>query len=258
MLIASLTKQGSSNASSARTVCLQFLQVCSRSDPLAMTFFRSSRLYSRCEADCIADGSTLSSHWAEQKHLAPEELSCVCCRCSEGLSSPCLRLEQNCVPWYPLFVPMFLDVSFVRFLLHFVVVLGAWPLLADQYGVVLQGNQNCDDWLPHTYFTASLHMGMQWMAKKEAESSNSEKKQYVAWLRHACLLKVLRTDLSVLETPSHAVPRLLDTIHSLRKNRWKVLWSEVPTGKCLRLFLKWRSLCENVVEFEDESVAEFI
>lgn len=59
--------------------------------------------------------------------------------------------------------------------------------------------------------------------KKEAESSNSEKKQCVAWLRHACLLKVLRTDLSVLETPSHAVPRLLDTIHSLWKNRWKVL-----------------------------------
>lgn len=44
----------------------------------------------------------------------------------------------------PLFVPMFLDVSFVRFLLHFVVVLGAWPLLADQYGVVFQGNQNCN------------------------------------------------------------------------------------------------------------------
>lgn len=56
---------------------------------------------------------------------------------------------------------MFLDVSFVRFLLHFVVVLGAWPLLADQYGVVLQGNQNFNDWLPHTYFTASLHTGMQ-------------------------------------------------------------------------------------------------
>uniref|UniRef100_A0A224YLQ4 Uncharacterized protein n=1 Tax=Rhipicephalus zambeziensis TaxID=60191 RepID=A0A224YLQ4_9ACAR len=76
MLIVSPPKRGSSNASSVRIVCLQFLQVCSRSDSLAMTLLRCSHLYDRCEADCIADGSTLSSHWAEQKHLAPEE-SCL-------------------------------------------------------------------------------------------------------------------------------------------------------------------------------------
>lgn len=102
MLIALLTKQGSSNATSARSVPAVFTSVQQKRSPShdivpKLTFAR------KCRADFIADGSTLSSHWAEQKHLVPEELSCVCCQCSsEGPSSPCLLPKQNCVPWSPL------------------------------------------------------------------------------------------------------------------------------------------------------------
>lgn len=149
MLIASPPKRGSSNASSARIVCLQFLQVCSRRDSLAMTFLRCS--------DCVADGSTLSSHWAEQKAPGTRGITVFVVVPQKA------RVHHVCawnsiVSRDPLVVQIFLGVSFVHFLLHFVVVLGAWPLLADQYGVVLQGNQNSNDWrLANLFHCVALH-----------------------------------------------------------------------------------------------------
>lgn len=238
-------------------VCLQFLQVCSKSDPLAMTLFRSSHLHVSAEQISSLMEALLAVTGQNKSTWYQRNCRVFVVSVPQKARAHHVCSQNRIVSRGPLFVPMFLDVSFVRFLLRFVVVSGAWPLLADQYGVLRKSKLL---WLASTRLLRCISSPEECSvgAKKKAESSNSGKKQSAAMPWHAYLLKVPHTDLSVLETPSHAVPRVLDTIHSLRKKRWKVLWSEVPTGKCLRLFLKWRSLCENVVEFADESVAEFI